>query len=918
MKTTFFLLLITISTFLFSQGTYQPICYWTFNQSDFKTDSLNSKGLKISGKLNRIKGVSGKGIELAGELQNLNDQHAFFEKATQKKEKLTYETWFIHRITPQNYGLVLIAENEAFRLQFYNNWIYFSTYTEGGTNKNKSAQVLRIPLYGSDRASFQYYLDKQWHHLVATFDAKTGKKEVWIDGECPNSFQIQHDSLKKPLFYEGKQPLRLDGANSQRPNVFSYDEIAIYDKVLPPSLIRKHYTEGLKGKPYSFKDDSKVTMRALPLAYDDTAKLDIYDFVPENAELTPLKQLSTYPLPRYKPHHTLQRNFNWADIYFLSGSADGTKRDIKEANQLAINYELAKNWYYYLTLSMNTKMREEETFIKQANDNPWFPIAVTSFWIQTVPQALYPEKSKKAYVLGKNSKLANKQWNPVMNLDSVRADGRTQNFYLKKRLDKLTRPINLINDNGEVFTYIHHDEDLEKYPEVVADKQRIMPNKSWYEYQSYKVYYLDSTYKYEMMKDPRLKNTKFTVYQIEGEHKQWRFSYDYRKKINDKMRGYYYSTMDIYPVYHSKWYEGSGAWHGWAWVGDCRRVEIEKGDKLFSPFVAAGWKSDETRNLRPGRWLGMLKAMSLAGAEFFYTGFFNEKAPFPLPKNYAWQLSTPVYAQAISSYYQDVLFKGEILEGDVTSMLTKNLMYHFWTGNPQHLVVVRKYQNKYVITGSIQPYSITPGNVPKKDTVTIQLEGQPITFEIRQQGSTYIYDNSNPKQPVFYQLDTWHEATHPSWWSKSFYFQAEVIDTCIGKVEIITERKSDNLRDFSGFTSYVLANNKLGYRFQTRDIPEHKQLKLKIRARLKEGNTATLTAQLDKNATNYQQPNQYTGTSFQTNTLTIKGKEWKWYEIDSKNQPILYENLPFEEAAMLWLKADNGKVEIDDVIIEAK
>lgn len=54
-----------------------------------------------------------------------------------------------------------------------------------------------------------------------------------------------------------------------------------------------------------------------------------------------------------------------------------------------------------------------------------------------------------------------------------------------------------------------------------------------------------------------------------------------------------------------------------------RPSEIKAGDELFSPFVAAGWKSAVERNMRPAQWLGFLKILTCLGAEYVETGFFS-------------------------------------------------------------------------------------------------------------------------------------------------------------------------------------------------------------------------------------------------------------------------------------------------------
>ena len=66
----------------------------------------------------------------------------------------------------------------------------------------------------------------------------------------------------------------------------------------------------------------------------------------------------------------------------------------------------------------------------------------------------------------------------------------------------------------------------------------------------------------------------------------------------------------------------------------CRYVpsQIKAGDELFSPFVAAGWKSAVEGNMRPAQWLGFLKIMTALGAEYVETGYFA-----PLVFNAKWK-----------------------------------------------------------------------------------------------------------------------------------------------------------------------------------------------------------------------------------------------------------------------------------------
>ena len=292
-----------------------------------------------------------------------------------------------------------------------------------------------------------------------------------------------------------------------------------------------------------------------------------------------------------------------------------------------------------------------------------------------------------------------------------------------------------------------------------------------------------------------------------------------------------YSKASIYP--------GASGPGGWAtgWMGGLdvlelyRPSEIKAGDELFSPFVAAGWKSAVERNMRPAQWLGFLKLMTALGAEYVETGFFSplqfsaKVKNVQLPQNYVWQAAAPAYAQATLSLWSDLLFEGHLVDtppasgGMPSPPLSQNCgyefcdkqsknpgqswwypelllqywpepkTYRFWAGHGQDLVViVRKHEarEQFVIVGSIQPQSNLVGNAPLNVTASILLEGRQLNFTVRRQGSVYLYEPASAPDddaattraapPSFVQLDGWHEHTHFSWWSDDFTIEAELHD----------------------------------------------------------------------------------------------------------------------------------------------
>src|SRR5690606_28531969 len=114
--------------------------------------------------------------------------------------------------------------------------------------------------------------------------------------------------------------------------------------------------------------------------------------------------------------------------------------------------------------------------------------------------------------------------------------------------------------------------------------------------------------------------------------------------------------------------------------------------------------------------------------------------------------------------------KGSLLEDPLSTV--NDMPFAFAASGAGHLVLVRKLGDRYLIYGSVQPNSNYKGNAAIESVTTIILEGRRVSFNIRRQGSMYIFDLSG-KQPVFYQLDKWHEYSHPYFWSGNFSLEAE-------------------------------------------------------------------------------------------------------------------------------------------------
>ncbi|MEM6804301.1 MAG: hypothetical protein AAF696_23065, partial [Bacteroidota bacterium] len=205
----------------------------------------------------------------------------------------------------------------------------------------------------------------------------------------------------------------------------------------------------------------------------------------------------------------------------------------------------------------------------------------------------------------------------------------------------------------------------------------------------------------------------------------------------------------------------------------------------------------------------------------------------------------------------------------------------------------------YVVAVSIQPQSNIKGNVPDQVEAVIELDGLQLKLMARRQGSVYYLDLSEKDEPICYQLDSWHETGHPSFWSKDFQFEAEVFDYSQNQV-MKTERKSPTSPgDFRSFSSFLRATGENAcskYHFSPRK--SESSYTLKVRARKSKGSNGKLGIQLD---------NTQVGE-----IKVIRSGDWRWYELSLK-----LKNLSPEEHIVSLMQID-PLVEIDKFVLEAQ
>lgn len=544
--------------------------------------------------------------------------------------------------------------------------------------------------------------------------------------------------------------------------------------------------------------------------------------------ISPLEQIENFPKPRYAKNHSMERNYNWvSSIYLLGGIEHDSilSKEEKISRVVAVQRELAEHWNYYFQLGnskkiANIKLKNKKTdayaaFVDFANQHPEIPVSITTFWsqlnlktigdTQKAPYVRRQSLDDSFYMKGFKSHSGFKILRYDVPDSLLLFDGLAQKYLFDKIGQILTRPINIINENGETRPHKPFKGKRLKLDESLNSNFKKSGDANWQVFQAKKKFHFRKTYRDQFISDTSLlKNTKFTWYAVDG-NERYHFNWEESKRISTPFGSNYYATPDLYPRWPSNWFKGKGAWHGWYWLETTRKTEIKAGDLFFSPYVAAGWDADPSRNIRPSQWLGLLKCMGPIGAEFYYTAFFNiNKNKIADPKNYVWQLAMPSYAQAITSKYEKFFRTGNILK----DKKGKYIVSYPNESAENVLVTVRQQENRkiYIIAAAIQPSKEKPKVTTLETRVGIFIEGDSISFTARKQGSVYLYNSEDENYPYFYQLDGWHEVGHPLRWSSKIEIEAELFD----KSENIQFNTTTSNGTFEDFTTSISTLKELG------------------------------------------------------------------------------------------------------------
>jgi hypothetical protein len=630
------------------------------------------------------------------------------------------------------------------------------------------------------------------------------------------------------------------------------------------------------------------------------------------------EQLGFFPLPRFREGHRLHRNFSWFDFKYMSFdfsvalantkgalSYKGWGKEAHLDKAVALDSEMAKNWNYYFNIPSPTyggaNFSKPGTlhgkFADFANKHPEVPVCTYIFWGGVRPKNAGFANAKGPYIRTFEA------IDPCLDTSYplIARDGITQRKYLNELISCLPnrpaeRKIDFVNENGEVFgpVWTPNGEGYRGNPKIACIQNDSSDARAQRGKWQFNVF---NTYKKQFISNdsvPGLKNTEFSFYQISGFLPDYYGDYSQLRTLNQAYGGAYYSTPDFYPGDNLHGiYDRYAANHGLDCIAEGREWEIELGDTYFSPFICAGWFADSL-NYRPAPWLASLKALSLMGAEFYYPAYFNVGNPSSRrPENSAgwiYQVAMPVYAQAITSRFETIFFNSKKFhyekDGDFLCVYRESLK------DPGLFVINADWFSDK--TGN------NTDNISEKNNVRIG--GDRLKINFRRQGSVYIYDRRKPSQPVFYQLDGWHESTHPYYWSRDFLLEAELHDDSADfsfTTELPEKRAGNDFTSFTTFVSFSENNVKkpLGFNFSPREKDSAGYF-VWIRAR--SANKSSLKIRANGNPLG--------------EVKGISAGDFKWYLIEKKGKATML-SAEKNKTNLLELFADDVNLQVDKILL---
>ena len=823
-------------------------------------------------------------------------------------------------------------------------WFYpqmrFATITNTGAGT--VSHNLKVSLEGVNTRSWTYYKDSDWHMYTYVFDPVNGRKAIYVDGLLASGFEVT--GLNTGTISGTTNNIRLNAAGSSYQKLdASMDEIAVYSVALTAAQIYKNYQEVEASQHYTTAFASSV-----PSALVTSDIMDVNEFAEgyvagsgsaSAITKTALTQLTTVPLPRYKPGHTTLRHQNWMQLNYFGGDLQGFSSTQIRDTTYELNREMAYNWNYMILVSenvLNNKGRYALTthytnkWIQLANANPTIPASAITFWSQLKPKncgvtkdtasieckglpANYYQRNSSGQFLTLDGLVTTAGSGKVISTacppDSIRRDGDVMLCALQYLQTFLTRPINFISENNEILPHWKQTA-LSLDPTVVAAKGAL----SWDEYIPTGKSRLSHLYRDQFT--PYMQATAATYGQSFNYSEYAVYCYDGNDASNDILRwrgekltqdlvgGRVLSTFDYYPRRPGVWWGQPGEYKGWFATIENINGTIAAQDSFMAPFVNAGWSTNPESDMRASQYLGNLKLLCALGSLRFQSAYFNLiPTSISNPKGYAYQAIMPSYAQGVFSHYPNwensILLSGDwAFKPEKIGVLTG---FQYYTGDRQKTVVVRQSRsnsNEYLITSCLQRLTNMVGENASGQTAAITLASTTVTIPVREQGSVMKW-NKTDSTLVWY--DQWHSAGDPTRWTGDFYIQAEIADAGTPPLKTygnVGYNYSGNIITAVSYADTATVFDTLKYTFQPRAT---KAYYVWVRARSKDGTSGNVILRLN-------------GLS-QDTTKAITSTSWFYYRYKLTGSDTIKYTVTGNIDNIIKFRVNNKKIEVDQIVL---
>jgi hypothetical protein len=957
-----------------ASAQYNPLGYWQF-ESPLQDRDASGNGHHIvnnPGQILLVPGVAGTALDIPQTTLQPSTL-ALIDDSAQVDQQMTTEFWYRPSVGLHDGTIYWIGKQEiVFAPQVIDWYLYF----------NGAPQLLfRIELAGANALDPHQIYDGNWHHWVFSFNALTGEQKVYLDGQCPAGFSrvigatpSLHDG--GPLAFSYHQLAgRMEGVIDE---FAVYDTVippGLVWQHYQQGLAGQHYTftptfagppvpapatnlpglnplefapgypninmttvELMDHYPMPRYNPNRSMRRLFPWLSSD----DFKDFAgggaspalwgPNYAHLMKALALNFNNYVYVGDLQGVGTNFNAANVvdpaqpaYHIAGLLNDSQLD-KHPRATVLNWQNSNpnRWTATLPAMSFIKRRSPATSAPNQLPSHWFVHDSTNGnqIVQGPPGSLYHH----------NLSMANPLFSADSRLDSLAYDG----YGLRPILDSLFAHLNhdyidMVGENDEAI--IVQDFNLLKQDTGII---RDMNANGWafgnhVGYQAQRIDKMRETYR-----DPFfnylttltnqywggiLRTPELWWFEIKGGNRQ---TYPEIRDITSYRDSRRRPGPTFYPQGTSGWLIGAGSTPGWLGVVNEAQDQMHFGDSLMMPAVSPGFHHApafyvvDSNNIRPGCYLGILKAMHLLGSESFVTFDYEGNNPKPDANTRTWKLPIPAYAQAIGSRAWEFWTHGEVLAADSSySTLAGGggpTLYTFDTGNLYDLVVGRKEYGteRYLLTASVQRSVNMAAQAPKEKDLKIQLRRNngsiampDLQLKARTQGNTFVLDLNNAAQPLIYQLDRWHEWKDMTWWCRDFNFEAEVWDSVPTPFTRRTELPAGAAAgDFREFTTYIELRTSgsqwADYDFRPR-WDDQDTLYLWVKARKVGTPACTLNVKL--------------GGS-QINTLVINNSVWDWHGTNAAGQSIMVTvPAPFNIDQRLTLERLSGQADIDVIAL---